>query len=189
MQRTVRLGLVLLCLLVPAALRAQGGAGPRERMAREAVMQEAGERRAFELLLRHRGELALSGAQVERLEAIARQLEARNRPLRQRLLAERQRYQAELRARMERLTAEQRRDTLRRLRAGGPPAQVPAAMRPTVEEMRRNIRQATQEAQGVLTPAQKERARALVRQQVRERREDRRERWRERRGPAAPGGW
>jgi hypothetical protein len=83
---------------------------------------------------------------------------------------------------MERLTPEQRRDTLRRLRQEREPRDVPPAMRPLVVEMRRNVEAARRQAENVLTPRQKARARMLVRE-WRERREERLERRRPHRRP------
>lgn len=185
MKRAPRLAAVLAALLLlaaPAALRAQEhGEGPRGPAPRERMVREGQERQAFEVLLRHRRELALTEAQVSRLEAISRGLELRNRPLRARLAAEFQRFRAETRARMERMSAEERHAELRRMRGEGA-RRLPAPMRPLVGEMRRNIAQAQRQAQGVLTPAQKRRARVLLRERAQERREELRERRREMRG-------
>lgn len=162
----------------PAAVRAQDGAAPPAwgpAAEREGAMP-------FAVLLRHRGELRLSRAQVARLEAVGRALEERNRPLRQQLRRQREEFVERRRAQVGRLSPEQRRDTLRRLREERARGEgLPPQMRPVVERMRANTRRAMEEAQGVLTPEQKRRARALVRERV-----EARERVRElRRGAAA----
>jgi len=166
----------------PAAVRAQDGAAPpawSPAEAREEAMP-------FAVLLRHRGELRLSRAQVERLEAVGRALEERNRPLRRQLRRQREEFVERRRAQVGRLSPEQRRDTLRRLREERARGEgLPPQMRPVVERMRANTRRAMEEAQQVLTAEQKRRARALVRERA-----GARERSRERRGgsPARPRG-
>lgn len=158
---------------VPAVVHAQDGApSPRGPAAeREGAMP-------FAVLLRHRGELRLSRAQVARLEAVGRALEERNRPLRQQLRRQREEFLERRRAQVGRLSPEQRRDTLRRLREERARGEgLPPQMRPVVERMRANTRRAMEDAQRVLTPEQKRRARALVR----DRRTEARERVRERR--------
>ncbi len=174
--------LAALTAAVPAPVRAQDGAPSPWVQAEEREGEVP-----FAALLRHRGELRLSRAQVARLEAVGRALEERNRPLRQQLRRQREEFVERRRAQVGRLSPEQRRDTLRRLREERARGEgLPPQMRPVVERMRANTRRAMEEAQRVLTPEQKRRARALVR----ERRTEARERVRERRGgaPARPRG-
>jgi hypothetical protein len=137
----------------------------RARVATQGAMHEAAERRAFDLLLRHRAELALSEQQVRRLQAILARLDQRNAPLRQRLVQQHQHLQAERRAQLERMSAGQRRAELHRLRRARP--DVPRSLEPTVRQMRLNIHEAVQQAQAVLTVRQRLRARELARMEVR----------------------
>ncbi|HET6229383.1 MAG TPA: hypothetical protein VFE05_04835 [Longimicrobiaceae bacterium] len=157
MKMIHRMLLGLALAAAPLPLAAQGGAGPDV---------DAADPRPFALLHEHAAELNLSAAQVSRLEAIARRLEAQNGPLREQLRRQMADFRQERRAAFQRLTPEQRRDTLARLRderLQGHRADVPEPMRPTVGQMRRNLQAAMQEAQGVLTPQQKARARQLIR--------------------------
>jgi Spy/CpxP family protein refolding chaperone len=161
-MKKVHLSVLLLSLLgAPAALAAQE---PGARPPRGEHRGGRGERAPFALLLRHRAELGLTGEQVARLEQIGRDVETRNAPLRARLREAHGRYVAERREQIRRLTPEQRRDTLRRLRAERKEKgrRIPEEMRPLVSELRENTRQAMEEAKAVLTPEQKERARALM---------------------------
>lgn len=189
MKSFVRPALVLLlAALASAPAAAQSGAAERERAQAErararvsaerarvdavrarvgtpGAMHEAAERRAFDLLLRHRAELALSEQQVRRLQAILARLDQRNAPLRQRLVEQHHHLQAERRAQLERMSAEQRRAELHRLRQARP--DVPRSLEPTVRQMRLNIQEAVQQAQAVLTVRQRLRARELVRMEAR----------------------
>jgi len=142
----------------PAAAQPGGGGGPAGT---EALEQR--ERRPFDLLMEARGELALSDAQVGRLQAIAGRLEETNRPLREELLRRWQAVREERRAELMRMTPGERQAELRRIREQGPPP-VPESLRPLVQRMRRNIAGAVREAGTVLTPRQKARARALMRE-------------------------
>lgn len=146
--------------------------------------------RPFALLLDHRRELGLSADQVARLQVVARRLEERNRPLRDQLRRQREAYFAARRAQIAQLTPEARRDTLRRLQGErGKPHPIPPEMRPIVEQMRANTRAAMEEAEKVLTPEQKERARALYRAHHEEMRRERGEgRRAEDRGPGSRPG-
>jgi hypothetical protein len=162
----------LLLLAVAAASPAaaqQPGARARERAAAERAaadraragqrpMAQEAERHAFEALLRHREQLALSDQQVQRLQEIRTRLEEQNAPLRQRLVEE----QAVRRAQLERMSPEERRAELRRLRQAGGAQRVPEALQPTVRQMRLNINEAMHQAQGVLTAEQRLRARELL---------------------------
>ncbi|HEU4455283.1 MAG TPA: hypothetical protein VFR81_19620 [Longimicrobium sp.] len=172
---------VLALLLVAAPAAAQPGEGHRD--GRPPTGMEMEERRPFELLHRARAELQLTDGQVSRLQRISRELQARNRPLRERLEAELMRIRQERRAEIERelrpLSPEERRARLRELMEQPPRRELPSHMRPVAEEMRRNIRHATREAQQVLTPRQRMRARRMF--------EEHRDRMRERR-PGAPRG-
>lgn len=127
-----------------------------------AEMREA--RPPFAALLEHRQELGLTEEQVGQLGEIGRSLQEQNRPLRARLLALRQQYVAVRLEQVRRLTPEARRDTLRRLRTERKARTMPPELLPVVEEMRENTRRAMMEAQGVLSDAQKERARDLLRE-------------------------
>jgi len=165
-------GLALL-LLVAAPAAAQPGGGPHGR---PGAGVEA-ERRPFEVLLGARRELGLTDAQVARLQGIARELRARNQPLRERLGAEVTRMRESRRAELERelrsLSPEERRARLHELMERQPRRDLPPHLRPVAEEMRRNIRQATRQAQQVLTPGQRMRARKMLgehRERLRERR-------------------
>ena len=165
MNRRFRCAPFLLALLLAATAAAgaqDGAAGPA--WSRDEETQAV----PFAALLRHREELRLSRRQVERLQAVGRELEERNRPLRQQLRRQREAYVAQRRAQVRRLSAEQRRDTLRRLREERARGELPPEMRPVVERMRSNTRRAMAEAQSVLTHEQKRRARALVRERRRE---------------------
>ncbi len=162
MRTTFRAMLAIALLALPAHLGAQpGGHAPGMR---EGMRQRAAERGPFEALLRVRGELGLTDEQVARLTAIGREVEERNRPLRQRLMQAQRRHRGETRERMARLTPAQRRDTLRAIRSGGRP--LPPEMRRLMAEMRANVREGMRGAQGVLTPAQKARARELMRERA-----------------------
>ena len=148
-----------------------------------------GERAPFQRLIAARQELQLTDAQVTRLQEIGRRLEERNAPLRAQLTAQRQQYAAQRRAQVERLSPEARRDTLTRLRQQGRRREVPEAMRVPMNQMRENTRAAMQEAQSVLTPQQKDRARQLMEQHRREHGSRRGEGRRGRRGePRTQGG-
>jgi hypothetical protein len=146
-------------LLGAAPAAAQDAAAP----ARGAEMLDRREQRPLDLLMEVRGELGLSDAQVARLQSIAGRLEETNRPLREELLRRWQAVREERRAELMRMTPEQRQAELRRVRQQGPPP-VPESLRPLVQRMRRNIAGAMREAGTVLTPEQKARARALVRE-------------------------
>ncbi len=158
----LRHALLLLALLAaPAAAAAQDGAAAPDWSRAEERREDA----PFVALLRHQRELRLSREQVARLEAVGRALEERNRPLRQQLRRQREAYVEQRRAQVRRLSPEQRRDTLRRLRRESARGEgLPPEMKPVVERMRSNTRRAMVEAQRVLTPEQKRRARALVRE-------------------------
>lgn len=161
--------MVVLSLLAAAPAAAQTGR-PGADSARGGRWEQGGKHhRAFQGLLAHRQELRLTDAQVVRLQEIGRGLEERNRPLRAQLRAQQEQFKAQRRAQMERLTPEQRRDTLRRLRQEGHRREIPQAMRAPMAQMRANIRAAMEEAQGVLNPQQKERARQLMREARRNR--------------------
>jgi hypothetical protein len=143
--------------------RARTAAG-HARLAHE--FQEGAERRAFDMLLRHRAQLELSEQQVQRIRAIGARLEQRNAPLRQRLMAEHDRWMAARRAQVERMSAAQRRAELARLRAHSQ-AHMPESLQPTVRQMRVHIDEAVQQAQAVLTARQRVRAQELVRLELR----------------------
>lgn len=179
-----RHALLLLALAAaPAAAAAQDAAAPPAWSRAD----ERGEAAPFAALLRHREELRLSREQVARLEAVGRALEERNRPLRRQLRRQREAFVEQRRAQVRRLSPEQRRDTLRRLREERARGEgLPREMKPVVERMRANTRRAMVEAQRVLTPEQKRRARALVRERRELREEVQRERRRER-GPRPRG--
>ena len=173
-----------------AAARAQ--AHTQAQAHAQAAFAEDAERRAFDMLLRHRAQLELTEQQVRRLEDIRARLEQQNAPLRSRLAEEHHRYQAERRAQLERMSAEQRRAELRRLRQHGRPP-VPPSRQPTVRQMRLNNNEAVHQAQGVLTAEQRLRAQALIRQEMQRTRrartevESRRQRRQERMEGHAPG--
>lgn len=153
--------MMALALLAAAPAAAQTGRTEADT-ARHGRGEHGANRPAFHGLIAHRQELQLTDAQVSRLQEIGRRLDERNAPLRAQLAAHREQYAARRRAQMERLTPEQRRDTLQRLRQNGRRREVPEAMRAPMEQMRANIHAAMQEAQGVLTAPQKERARQLM---------------------------
>lgn len=166
--------MVALSLLAAAPAVAQQTGRPSADSARGGRWEHGGRqhRPAFQGLLAHRQELQLTDAQVARLQEIGRRLDERNRPIHEQLRAHHEQFKAQRRAQMERLTPEQRRDTLRRLREEGRRREVPQAMRAPMDQMRANIRAAMEEAQGVLNPQQKERARQLM-QEARRKRGDR----------------
>ena len=142
---------------------APAGAQPDGPPLHAAEMLERREQQPFDRLMAVRGELGLSDAQVVRLQAIAARLEETNRPVRMELLRRWREIREERRAELMRMTPEQRQAELRRVREQGPPP-VPPRLRPLVQQMRRNIAGAMREVGTVLTPAQKARARALVRE-------------------------
>lgn len=175
MKSLVRPALLLLLAAAAAAPAAaqEPGARARQRAVAEraradrahpgqAVLREDAERRAFDVLLRHRQQLALSDQQVRRLEEIRARLEQQNAPLRARLVDEHQRWQAERRAQLERMSVEERRRELRRLRETPGEARLPESLQTTVRQMRLHINEAMHQAQGVLTPEQRLRARELL---------------------------
>lgn len=153
--------MVAFALLAAAPAAAQTGRGGADTVP-HGRGEHGAHRPAFQGLMEHRQELQLTDAQMARLQEIGRRLDERNAPLRAQLAAHRQQYAARRRAQMERLTPEQRRDTLQRLRQDARRREVPEAMRAPMAQMRENIRAAMQEAQGVLTAPQKERARQLM---------------------------
>jgi hypothetical protein len=155
----------LLAAAVAALLLGAAPAAPQDAAPppRGAEMLDRREQRPLDLLMEVRGELGLSDAQVARLQSIAGRLEETNRPLREELLRRWQAVREERRAELMRMTPEQRQAELRRIRQQGPPP-VPESLRPLVQRMRRNIAGAMREAGTVLTPEQKARARALVRE-------------------------
>ena len=132
----------------------------------QGVLREDAERRAFDMLLRHRQQLALSDQQVRRLEEIRVRLERQNAPLRARLVQEHHRWQAARRAQLERMSADERRQELRRLREGHGAAHLPEPLQTTVRQMRLHINEAMHQAQGVLTAEQRLRARELLARQA-----------------------
>lgn len=152
--------LVAVGLLLAAAPAGAQQEGPSPQ---GAEMLERREQQPFDRLMAVRGELGLSDAQVARLQAIAARLEETNRPVRMELLRRWQEVREERRAELMQMTPEQRQAELQRVREQGPPP-VPPRLRPLVQQMRRNIAGALREAGGVLTPAQKARARELVRE-------------------------
>ncbi|HEX8359709.1 MAG TPA: hypothetical protein VF613_06375 [Longimicrobium sp.] len=161
MKTSVRY-MMALALLAAAPVAAQQTGRAGADSARHGRWEHGAHKPAFQGLIAHRQELQLTDAQVARLQEIGRRLDERNAPLRAQLAAHREQYAARRRAQMERLTPEQRRDTLQRLRQNGRKREVPEAMRAPMAQMRENIRAAMQEAQGVLTAPQKERARQLM---------------------------
>jgi hypothetical protein len=161
MRRILWRAAVLALLAAPAAAAAQDEPAP-------AAAGQAGEQAgAWEFLRQHRGELGITQDQQERLRAVAVRLTRTNGPLREQLRQERSRYLAQRRAELLRMTPEQRQAELARLRREG--GRVPESMRPLLEQIRANQRAAMREAQGVLTPDQKQRARALFREWRRQR--------------------
>jgi DNA anti-recombination protein RmuC len=166
MMKNVRY-MVALSVLAAAPLAAQQSPRPgaEGQPGRRWEQGPGHERRApFQRLIEHRQQLELTDAQVARLQAIGARLEEQNRPLVAQLQQQRERFMEQRRAQMEKLSPEQRRDTLRALRTAGRRREIPDAMRPPMEQMRRNIHAAREEVQGVLTPQQKERARELMRE-------------------------
>ena len=154
--------LVAIGVLLAAAPAGAQQDGPPQQQGAE--MLERREQQPFDRLMAVRGELALSDAQVARLQAIAARLEETNRPVRMELLRRWQAIREERRAALMRMTPEQRQAELQRVREQQGPPPVPPALRPLVQQMRRNIAGAMREVGGVLTPAQKARVRELVRE-------------------------
>ena len=159
-MRSSRLVALAAGLLLAAAPAAAQDDGPPVR---GAELLERREQRPLDRLMEVRGELELSDAQVRRLQSIAARLEETNRPLREELVRRWQAVREERRAALMRMTPEQRQAELRRVREQGPPP-VPESLRPLVQRMRGNIGAAMREAGTVLTPRQKARARALMRE-------------------------
>jgi Spy/CpxP family protein refolding chaperone len=151
----------VLCALLLAA--APGMVRPAAAQQPGAELLDQNEQRPFETLVRVRDELQLSDAQVARLQGIATRLQATNRPLREELVRRWQAYREQRRAELLRMTPEQREAELARVRAQGRPP-VPPELRPLVQRIRGNVAGAMREARSVLTPAQKARARELLRE-------------------------
>jgi hypothetical protein len=153
--------------LLPAAVALLLGASPalaQEPPAARGELPAQADERPFERLLQVRQELQLSDAQVDRLQLIALRLEDTNAPLRAELMRQWQAWRQERRNELLRMTPEARQAELRRLQEEGPPP-LPENLRPLAQRIRGNIAAAMREAGGVLTPQQKSRARALMRQQ------------------------
>jgi flagellar basal body-associated protein FliL len=151
--------LALLLAMSPVGVQAARAQTDDEPLAQQ-------EQRPLETLMEVRQELQLTDAQVSRLQQIALRLDATNRPLRQELVRRWQAYREQRRTELLRMTPAQRQAELERIRAqqdeqGRPP--VPAELQPLVRQIRGNIAMAMREAGTVLTPAQKARARELVR--------------------------
>jgi len=158
--------MVALALVASAPVAAQTG-GTGNDTPRAGRWQQGREARPpFQRLVALRQELQLTDAQVARIQEIGQRLQQRNAPLRAQLATQSEQFKAQRRAQMERLSPEARRDTLRSLRQDGRRRrQVPESMRVPMQQMRENTRAAMDEVQTVLTPQQKERARALMRQE------------------------
>ena len=167
-HRLLTCAAALLLAVAPSALRAQEVADGQPGLQ---VLRES-ERRALDQLLAVRGELQLTDAQVVRLQGIADRLEETNRPLRRQLFTEYRRWREQRRVELERMTPAQRDAELRRIRETGPPP-VPQPLRPLVQQIRGNMRQALREAGTVLTPGQRQRARQMIRAHAAERRNGR----------------
>ena len=161
--------MVALALVAAAPAAAQTGGADTARGARAQQGQRREAQPPFQRLVALRQELQLTDAQVARLQEIGRRLQERNAPLRAQLATQREQYKGQRRTQMERLSPEQRRDTLRSLREGTSRRDIPEPMRATITQMRTNIQASMQEAQNVLTPQQKERARELMKQSRAER--------------------
>jgi len=144
-MKTTILGAVLVLMLVPAALPAQGG---RDSDGDDPV----------EVLLDIRRELDLSREQVDSLRAIQRRLESANRPFIQRLMA----IQRQVRSEFVGVSSD----------SGGrnrqPTAAQLAAAREPLEKIQENNLAAMEEVNILLTPEQKRRAATLL--QLRENR-------------------
>ncbi|MBV9108602.1 MAG: hypothetical protein JO306_04245 [Gemmatimonadetes bacterium] len=155
-------------LLAPFALllaiSPMGVQAARAQTGDEPLAQQ--EQRPLETLMEVRQELQLTDAQMSQLQQIALRLDATNRPLRQELVRRWQAYREQRRTELLRMSPAERQAELERIRAqqdeqGRPP--VPAELQPLVRQIRGNIAMAMREAGTVLTPAQKARARELVR--------------------------
>lgn len=140
----------LLAAPLPLAAQQPQTAPPREM------------RGPVELLLRQRGPLGLSPAQVTRLEGVQAELQRENRPLVERLLEIRTRARREVDKPLRDASPEERarvRDEVERAH-------------PLLREIRANNREAMRGVAQILTPEQKTR----VRERLRERRGERRDR-------------
>lgn len=113
---------------------------------------------AVDFLLAHRDSLGLRPAQVARLEAVRDRLAERNRPHVERFVELRGRWQRERPAEWRRLGWRERRAARLRFQR-----EVREEVRELREAIGRNNRAAVAEVRRVLTPAQRERARALLR--------------------------
>lgn len=151
---------LLLAVAPAAAQEPPAGAQPGLQMLRES------EQRPLDQLMAVRTELQLTDPQVARLRQIALRLEQTNRPLRRQLFVEYRHWREQRRVELERMTPAQRQAELHRVQAMGDPP-VPPPLRPLVARIRHNVRGALREAGTVLTPAQKARARELVRERGR----------------------
>lgn len=109
-----------------------------------------------EVLLSNRATLSLTATQVAQLEAIERDMEAANRSLVLRLIELRREMRARPRLRDREATVEQRAE-MRRLMDEA---------RPLYVEIRANNRSAMGRVGDVLTPAQKEQVRELIRERI-----------------------
>lgn len=166
--RLVALAAALL-MAAPGVARAQPGPGPGPGQQPELQVLRESEQQPLERLMAVRNELQLTDPQVARLRQIAGRLEETNRPLRRQLFAEYQRWRAQRRDELERMTPAERAAEMRRVQENGPPPP-PESLRPLINRIRGNMRMAVREAGGVLTPAQRARARELVRERQAERR-------------------
>lgn len=150
MMRLKNVALVALLLALPAPVLAQrtDAPAPGDHAAR---MQHRG-RAPFALFLEHRAELGLTDAQVARLEEISRRLHERNEPHVQRLREAGLPTRLEDRRSLRELSVEERQQLRQRVEA----------MKPTLQEMRKNRRDAAREAKAVLSEEQQARVRELL---------------------------
>lgn len=144
---TIRgLVLVLAVLCAPAGLAAQRPPSPEA--------EQPGRHGPVEMLLRNRERLGLDSLQLARLEEIGRRMEERNRPMVTRLLDMRRQLRSEFPVPPEEMTPAQREEFHRRLQDA----------RPLMKEIRENNRAAMREVGELLTQAQKEAVRQMIRE-------------------------
>lgn len=158
-----------LVLAAAAAVTLPAGADAQRPEGERRPMGAQGGEAPVERIVELRQELGLTDAQVTELQRIQAELRERNAPLRERLSEARERMHAEREA----MTEEERREMRERMRArreageagrrgpaGVPPA-MSAELRPVMEEIRTNTRNAREQIRAVLTTEQREKLREL----------------------------
>ncbi len=151
MKTMTKLAAVLALALFPAGALAQGnpdapgrGRGPGDG--------QRGQQNPVSVVLAHAQELSLSADQTQRLQALARDLDGRNAPLNKKMDEFRSQMRAERQSR------------------SGPPSDADReamrarmeTMRPTMDALRKNDRDAMQSALGILTAEQQQKVQQFL---------------------------